>query len=820
MLSRHLVRILLVISTVAALLLVTLRVRLNPDVVALLPHQGDAGALSRYIKGFGGGGLSVILIQGSDPSKNAALADRVASGLRGRPSVAFAAAGAPVPGTGSKAPDPLLLFRNADTTARKRIAEALTPEVMRERLHETKGLLLAPGSGSLAEVLARDPLRLSQIIYEKNGVGAGVKARTDGLFATEDGLTHLVVVKPKGQALRGADARSFMADVDGVLVPLRADNPGVSLDVTGPHAVAAATEALITADLTRSGVLSLVLASVVFTAIFRRVRALLAVIPPLLLGTLWTAALASLWPSGISAIAVAFGSVVVGVGFDTGVHVYAALLDARLEGYPPAEAVLVARKRTARPVLVAATIAGAAFATLSLSSIEALGQLGILCGAGEILTAIAIVAITPEIGGLLERGTPPPRPNNGWTRWVHSLTKTRLRALVAFGIALVVALAWIPIGLHVADSIVAVRPKNLAPLDVERKIFEAFGGRPQPWIVLVADADREVAMHHADLIAERLAADDHDVERVDALTAVLPSKTTQKERLVERDAMLSGKADELEAALRDSGFAIRKFAPLLDAWKNPPHEIVDPEEALKGDLAVLGARYLGEEPGAHLVALHVHLRPDASGSEKTARARMEEIVHAEDPKAMVTGYARLEADLHDSLRTDMPRIAGLAGALVLVMLAATLRRVREVAIAGLVLIVGIGALLGVIALLKVPLHIYSALVIPVLLGISVDEAMFLLYHARDARPGTDASLSTLEEEGPPVLATALTTSAGFAALAFAKYGGLADLGTVGALGSASGLVVALVIVPAGLRLFGRRGPKASVDVEGAPAAKE
>jgi predicted RND superfamily exporter protein len=799
---RHLVRIALVVFTIASILAVGFRVRLNPDVVALLPRRGDAGALSRYIKGFGGGGVSVVLVESDDPTKNAELARRIATELAAKPTVAFAAAGAPVPGTGDKALDPWLLYRNADATARRRIAEALEPDAMRARLRETKSLLLAPGSGALGQVFARDPLRLSQIVYEKNGVGAGVKARTDGLFATEDGRAHLVVVKPRGQALRGADARAFSADVEAVLAPLRSASPGVSLDVTGPHAVAAATEELITKDLERSGVLSLVLASLVFAAIYRRLRALFAVIPPLLLGTLWTAALASLWPTGISAIAVAFASVVVGVGFDTGVHVYSALLDARREGHAPAEAVRIARARTARPVLVAATIAGAAFASLALSSIEAVGQLGLLCGAGEILTAIAIVLITPEVGGLLERGTPPPPVPNGWTRFVHALTKTRARAAAAFAVAALVALSWIPLGLHVADSIVAVRPKGLAPLEVERRIFEAFGGRPQPWIVLVGDADRDRAMHRADLVAERLAEDTTDVERVDALTAVLPARATQEERLAERDRVLAGKADALREALRDTGFAVDRFEPALAEMRDPPHEIVDPEAALRGDLAVLGSRYLGEEPGAHLVAMHVHLRLDAPGGEKAARAAMERIAHEVDPEAAITGYARLEADLHASLATDMPKVAMLAGALVVVMLGASLRRVREVAIAVAVLTVGIGALLGVIALLHVPLHIYSALVIPVLLGISVDEAMFLLYHARDVAQGADRTQKTLEEEGPPVLATALTTSAGFAALAFAKYGGLADLGTVGALGSAAGLCVALVIVPAGLRLFG------------------
>jgi predicted RND superfamily exporter protein len=60
--------------------------------------------------------------------------------------------------------------------------------------------------------------------------------------------------------------------------------------------------------------------------------------------------------------------------------------------------------------------------------------------------------------------------------------------------------------------------------------------------------------------------------------------------------------------------------------------------------------------------------------------------------------------------------------------------------------------------------------------------------------------ATLEAQGPLVACTALTTAAGFAALVACRFDGLADLGAVGALGSVAGLVCAMVLVPAGLRL--------------------
>lgn len=782
--------------TVAAALLVGLRVRFNPDIVALLPEKADQGALARYVKAFGGGGLSVVLVEGTDPIENERAAEDVTRALRG--SVSFAACRLEIPPLDASI-DALGLFRFADPGAMRALEEALSPAGMRERLKETHTLFAKSiALGSSRDVLLADPLRLSELPIRAASIQSSVRARSDGLFASNDGLAVLVVVKPKGQALRGADARAFTADVDAVLEDARRAHPGVKLGLSGPHAVAAAMESMIRSDITRAGILSFVLASGVFLLVFRRVRALLAIGPPLLLGTLWTAALASLWPTGISAIAMAFSSVVVGVGFDTGVHVYSALLDARREGLSPRDAARAARERTMRPVLVAALIAGLAFASLAFSSVDALVQLGLLSGAGEVLTAIAIVVVTPEVGAWIERSPPPAPVSRAGMRWVHALTRTKTRAAAAIVVAVALAAAWVPIGLTVAKALVAVRPEHLPPLEVEDRIYELFGGQAKPWIVLVDDTDRDAAMYRADRIAEALSQDP-DVERVDALTPFAPSLQLQRDRLAARDALLAGKSEELERALVETGLRPQYFAGALDRLRAPTHPTTDPSAALDGKLAVLGARYLATDADGVHVSMLVHI-----AERDGARARVEARIAELDPHAALTGYRRLEADLRGALARDLPRIGLIAAGLVVALLAVSLRRAREVVIAFAVLVVGIGCLLGAMAILRVPLHIYSALVLPVLLGITVDEAMFLLHHARKPHDGdADPLLATLEAEGPPVVATALTTSAGFGALALAKYSALADLGIVGAMGSATGLVVALVLVPAGLRLLSK-----------------
>ena len=135
--------------------------------------------------------------------------------------------------------------------------------------------------------------------------------------------------------------------------------------MSGGHAIAVSTEQMITRDLEVSGSLSLVLASLAFVVMFHRARALAAVLPPLIVGTVWTTGLVAVFMPQLSAISIGFMAVVVGVGVDTGVHVYAALLEARRRGLSPHEAALAARRQTARPTLLAAIAAGMAFASRS-----------------------------------------------------------------------------------------------------------------------------------------------------------------------------------------------------------------------------------------------------------------------------------------------------------------------------------------------------------------------------------------------------------------------------------------------------------------------
>jgi predicted RND superfamily exporter protein len=592
-----------------------------------------------------------------------------------------------------------------------------------------------------------------------------------------------------------ADAQALVEDVERAeIAVVNAGIHGVTTELAGGHAIAWAIERMLRRDLEVSGTLSAVFASLAFVLTFGRIRALAAVLPPLALGTLWTTGLAALLPTGLSAVAIGFAAVVVGVGVDTGVHVYAALLDARRAGCPPAEAAKNARAAAWRPTLTAAAIAAVAFASLGLCSLRAVRQLGLLCAAGELLTSVAILLVTPEIGAWLERGEPPPLRQRSWIDALARATATKQRAWVALALcALPVALIAVVGWPRPADALVAIRPRALAPLVAQEHVYSLFGGEAGQWIVLSVDGDEERARARADRVGETLEslAKDGDIEGFDVLATFAPSAATKRARLAERDALdLPSRRATLESALRDAGFDLKACAPALDVFEHPssdPASVSPPPDA---SLTWLLGRHVAHDSGGTLVATYVRPTGDS-----VAGARARAAILATDPSAIVTGFDAIDRALRDVLARDLLVIGGVALTVVAVAMRLALRSARQAFVALATLVCEMAVVGVAMRILSVRWHVYDALVLPVLFGVTIDESMFLLYAARGRTMREALSL-----QGPLVAATALTTAAGFLALVGCRFDGLRDLGTVGTLGVLAGLVAALVVVPAALRV--------------------
>src|SRR5580704_16203636 len=142
------VPLVLVVVTVASAWLTMTRLRLSSDLSSLFPDSGDAAALARWNGAFGGRDPALILVRGDVPDDVAGVADAIAEALRHDPAVEHVIVGIPEL---TALRDPTLAWAYAGPEARARLAELVTPQGMRQRLEETRELLLAPAEDDRTE---------------------------------------------------------------------------------------------------------------------------------------------------------------------------------------------------------------------------------------------------------------------------------------------------------------------------------------------------------------------------------------------------------------------------------------------------------------------------------------------------------------------------------------------------------------------------------------------------------------------------------------------------------------------------------------------
>lgn len=810
-------RVLAVLVPLSLLLaLPAVRVSFGGTLLDLLPDRPVARALARVVDAVAADDVDLVMLEGPVPEQTLAASERLARELSTRSTVGAALARVPV----TADPTPTALFHALASRGDDATLAALTsrfgPGGAERAAERIETLALAPGGGAMREMLTRDPYDLAPLLGERfRHLGAAVRPRADGAIVSTDGRAQLVVVRARASAFNLPFSDAFAADIDRAGAATRRAFPDVRIQWTGPHAISRATRDLVKNDLKNSSILASILVSAIFLLAMRRVRALAGVGLPLILGTAWTSALAAVALRGLNAISIAFGAIVLGVGMDTGVHLYDRVLAERRRGHDPASAAAIALRALGVPVLTAALTAAAAFASLCASELRALRELGILAAAGEVLTALAIVLLTPVLAAAMERSAPPriAGADRPWSRAMGVLAGARATPYVVLAGLAAVALAVVfgPAP-RLADSVVLVRPRALAPLAVQARVFARFGGEPGQWIVIGDAPDLERALQRSEALERALAPLETRgvLAGFDTVSALAPSMAAQRARL---DAVArmdpAAAAERLGLALSVRGARRELFEPGLAALRVPlpsPRDVYP----LTGSAAPLVRRFLARRHGR--VVFLAYVRPAPGHASEALRAEVTRVIHGVDGSLALTGYPLLEADVRAALRADTLRVGGLAALLVTLLLALSLRSWRRVALALAGVAVEILALFAFLGVAGIRLDAYNLLAVPVLVGITIDEIVFVL-HAYEGAAGTpsERARAAVREMTSATTATAAATAAGFLSLGVCRFDALRGLGLVAGVGTLLGLVSAIIVVPAFARLADRRSGDALQD---------
>jgi len=143
-----------------------------------------------------------------------------------------------------------------------------------------------------------------------------------------------------------------------------------------------------------------------------------------------------------------------------------------------------------------------------------------------------------------------------------------------------------------------------------------------------------------------------------------------------------------------------------------------------------------------------------------------------------------------------------AAAAVLLLLLVDLRSIIGAVACVLTLLLGVTWGLGAAELVGWKLGVYNMLIVPLALGLGIDGTVHI-YH-RYKRLGAGFAKSPLGVTGLAVLASSVTTVAGFAGLLVIEHQGLATIGQLAVLAVGATLVAVLGFLPGVLVILARR----------------
>lgn len=570
-----------------------------------------------------------------------------------------------------------------------------------------------------------------------------------------------VVVIPSGPSSDPVFCEALLSDLETAA-------PG-NLGIDGSHIAVARTGREVEADLRRTAGVSLAMVIGVLGIMLRSARALVALLPPLLLAVTTSLALVQLIHGALNTYTSMGTAILFGLGIDFGIHLMARYRELRGDNRTPEEAAVEAWDEVGPPCVIAALTSAAGFAALMLADFRGISQLGGALALGVLICLAFMLLLLPI---LLVRLDPGPIAVPAGTT-----STPRLGGLLAFGLVVTVLAGALWPQLSVEYDTSAMRQEGFAWAELSEADRTLREQSFSPVIVSVADAEARTAEH----TRLQSAVDDGLLPHIRAVLSVdsiLPAD--QIDRLEALSALAQIGDDPRAATLPG---AVRAVLTDLRAVTLEPLDEDELPQALKILLGVGDPRVL-LLPQGNMRDLRVSHELAGELDGVVENAASEFLTHG---------------TLYDLITRDLVRFALAALGAVMIILSLDLRRPRLVLTAAAGLLGGIVWAGGGMAIADIRINIANIVALPILLGIGVDVVIHLLHRLETTR---DVGLA-LRTSGYAALTSTVTTLAAFAALLTAGNRGIQSTGEVIAMGLTLVFLAAVVLVPAGWSVTAR-----------------
>jgi predicted RND superfamily exporter protein len=628
-----------------------------------------------------------------------------------------------------------------------------------------------------------------------------------GYYATADETKRAILVYMPGQANGIEGAYRLRAAVNEAIAELNPKSyaPDLEVKYTGGVEDQIEEQSALVEDLELSTVIVTLLVTVGMLLFYRTVRATLALLFSLFMGTFWTFGVSYFAVGYLNANSAFLGSIVIGNGINFGIIYLARYLEERRNKRNNLRATRLAMMHTATSTWTAALAAGLSYGSLVLTGFRGFKQFGVIGLIGMVLCWISAFTLLPayltvldRMSSLIKRRPKQPKPYlAGFIAWaVGKFPRT------IWGVSLIITLVSLATFLKYDPSILETDLSKLRNKEsmthgsayLSRYLDEIFQHFLSPLVIL--PDSRENARKIATLLKEKRNQEGKKslIASVQTLDDFLPTHQEEKIKVLkEIKKLLPPRL--LHRLNPEDQQKVQEF--LTDAVMRPVEE---------KDLPGLILSKFTEKNGSigKMVLVEPPLTDEIKDGENIIRFvdSLRSVADGVEPGAPVAGSLAISSDMVRAISRDGPRATLFAFVAVVVLVVFLFRNVQTIALVLFSLILGVLWLAGLILGLDLKINFLNFIALPITFGIGVDYGVNIFQRYRETKGAN--ILEVIRSTGSAVGLCSFSTIVGYCSLLIAGNQGFVSFGILAVAGELTCVVAALIALPSYLLLRKRK----------------
>jgi 1-acyl-sn-glycerol-3-phosphate acyltransferase len=765
------------------------RINLEEDILDMLPHNDARVDEYRYaLRKFRQIDRLYldVSVKADEPEKLALAADEMFAALSGNTNYARLLYRIEAGGQG-RIVDFLTgalpnLFSEGDAVE---LEKKLQPAAVREHLQTMRRKLAGPEGMVLKDVVAADPVGASALVVAKVlplQTGFGGAQIVDGRITSADGRHVLMIAEPRFGSSDSKASAGLIRDLLQTVQQVEQQFPGVHVAVTGGHRMSVDNASIIRSDATRCISLGTVAMLALCLMAYRRRWLALVTFMPSFFGTLMAGVVLAFWQDQLSAIALGFASIAIGVTVDYSIHVIY-----HLDDLSETDPVSIGQhlSKLVFPVGVGVITTIAAFLVMMASPLQGYKQLGILGAIGVVFSATFAIVILPLLVPRPKRsGQPALWMTKLWGHYFKWQAHNRL-GLVVVVLALTVVAIFGAQRLRFEGDVSKLNGITKSTQQDDALINQTWGEALGMTMVVARGKTSAEALEQNDRIARALAGNTNVVASF-SLSAVCPSPSTQQTNIQRwrefwspvRRAAVRQTLQQLSGEL---GFRGDAFARFWQRVETEPQLITletfrgSPLEQMLGERVALGTN---DNAVSTLVKL-----ADRAGVGKLRK---------ELPDAIVLDGQDFAAHIASLAKSGLKNFAVWTGIVVGGLLLLSLVSLDLVVVTLIPIAVGLLWTFGMMGFLGIPIDLMNSIFVIFIIGVGEDYSVFMVTAKLDEWRGQTHNAALISAS---VLISALTTIFGFGVMVIADHPVLFSMGATVLIGMVFTFSATLVLTP-------------------------